>query len=146
MEAPGRLLKIGATRFRSLVNVDVPLGPLNVLVGPNNSGKSNLLDVIRFLSDSVHTDLRPALDQRGGFERVRFRDGNGKGAVSIRVKAVVARHSSSNAPDEYTLTFDQRQQRGTCGSSPGRSHSGSSATGALGAGSPSRDSAWSSPM
>lgn len=112
MEAPRRLLEIGATRFRSLVDVDVPLGPLNVLVGPNNSGKSDLLDVIRFLSDSVHTDLRPALDQRGGFERVRFRDGDGKGAVSIRVKAVVTRHSSPNAPDEYALTFDQRQQRG----------------------------------
>jgi predicted ATPase len=36
--------------FKSLKDVSVDLGRLNVLVGPNMSGKSNLIDVFRFLS------------------------------------------------------------------------------------------------
>src|SRR5271157_5406100 len=36
--------------FKSMKDLSVDLGGLNALVGPNMSGKSNLLDVFRFLS------------------------------------------------------------------------------------------------
>jgi predicted ATPase len=39
--------------FKSLSDVSVDLGRLNVLVGPNMSGKSNLIDVFRFLHRTV---------------------------------------------------------------------------------------------
>jgi len=104
------LLELSAKNFRSLREVQVPLQPLNVLVGPNNSGKTNFLDLIAFLGDSVRMDLGPALDRRGGYERVRFR-GKSSGSVRIDVKANVTRYSSLTAQDEYSLRFNSPAQR-----------------------------------
>ena len=38
-----------------------PLGPFHVLVGPNASGKSNFLDVLAFLGDTLSSDLPTAV-------------------------------------------------------------------------------------
>src|SRR5882724_8927154 len=99
------LLSIQARNFRSLRRVNVTLGSLNVLVGPNEAGKSNFLDVIEFLGDSARYDLAEALDRRGGYDRVRFRGTDPGGPVSISVRAAVTTHSSESAPDEYDLRF-----------------------------------------
>jgi predicted ATPase len=42
--------------FKSLLDFDVTLGPLTVLVGTNGSGKTSVLEAIKFLRDAV---LRP---------------------------------------------------------------------------------------
>jgi len=103
------LLQIGAQNFRSLRKVSVELQSLNVLVGPNEAGKSNFLDLIQFLGDSARDDLGAALEKRGGIDRVRFRGSDGpSGRVAIDVAANVTSYSSQNAPDEYGLTFSSR--------------------------------------
>ena len=99
------LIELRAENFESLQHVAVKLRPLNVLVGPNGAGKSNLLDVVAFLGDSVREDLGPALDRRGGIERVRFRGELSEELVRIHVSANVTRYSSLTAPDEYDLSF-----------------------------------------
>lgn len=93
----------------SLRDVDVDLGPVNVLVGPNGAGKSNLLDVIQLLGDSVRDDLSPAIEARGGFDRIYF-NGKTSGPIRIRVKANVTKYSSPTAPDEYSLTLSRVRQ------------------------------------
>lgn len=103
------LRRLAATNFRSLKRVDVPLGPLNVLVGPNEAGKSNFLDLIQFLGDSARVDLAEALHMRGGIERVRYRGDAESRAISIQVSANVTKYSSENAPDEYSLRFYSRR-------------------------------------
>lgn len=86
--------------------MNVELGDLNVLVGPNEAGKSNFLDLIEFLGDSARDDLAEALTKRGGYDRVRFRGADSSpGPISIHVKAAVTTYSSENALDEYDLTF-----------------------------------------
>lgn len=45
--------RIEALNYRSLHYVDQTLGRFHLLVGPNASGKSTFLDVIRFLSDVI---------------------------------------------------------------------------------------------
>ncbi len=88
----------------------VDLGGVNVLVGPNEAGKSNFLDIIEFLGDSARYDLRQALEMRGGVDRVRFRGGEEPtGRVSIRISANVTSYSSETAPDEYELAFSTRR-------------------------------------
>jgi predicted ATPase len=106
------LLSISAQNFRSLRRVSVELQPLNVLVGPNQAGKSNFLDLIAFLGDSAREDIIPALQKRGGYERVRFR-GKSDGAIVVEVRANVTKYSSKGAPDEYRLSF--RQGRSSSG-------------------------------
>lgn len=107
------LLSISAQNYRTLRRVHVSLQSLNVLVGPNEAGKSNFLDLIEFLGDSAREDLIPALNSRGGIDRVRFR-GTSENAsrVGIHIKANVTTHSSETAPDEYDLSFWARQIRG----------------------------------
>jgi predicted ATPase len=72
MHMEGRLIELDVENFRSLRQVSIPMGPLNVLVGANGAGKTNVLEVFRFLADVIRTDLQPALDARGGFDEVVF--------------------------------------------------------------------------
>lgn len=102
------LLRLEAVNFRSLRGVTVDLSALNVLVGPNQAGKSNFLDLIEFLGDAAREDLPAAIDSRGGYDRLRFR-GNSTGSVRIAVTANVTSYSSVTAPDEYELTFFTRR-------------------------------------
>jgi predicted ATPase len=68
--------------FKSLKDVSVDMGRLNVLVGPNMSGKSNLIDVFRFLSRTVVSPpgtygLPNAILSLGkGFEDVAWKGGD----------------------------------------------------------------------
>lgn len=108
-----RLLELEVQNFRSLRQVSIPLGPLNVLVGPNGVGKSNLLDVFRFLADIIQSDIEPALEGRGGFESTAFRGGSrAPSNIRIRLKSTWTRHSSPNAPDEYELQITRRRREG----------------------------------
>lgn len=105
------LLQLHVENFRCLRRVTVELGRLNVLVGPNASGKSTLLDVIQFLGDSVREDLGPALDKRKGFDRLVYRGDSRARHIKVGIQARVTRHSSANALDEYELTL-KRLARG----------------------------------
>ena len=100
------LLKVHVKNFLSLRDVEVELQPLNVLVGPNAAGKSNFLDVIRFLGDAAREDLRPAIAKRGGYEAVRFRGKTADGGeTEIHIEAKATKHATERAPDAYTLRF-----------------------------------------
>src|SRR5947209_7587044 len=68
-----RFSKIHLENWRNFTRVDVPLQQRMFLVGPNASGKSNLLDVFRFLRDLVRVGggLEKAVADRGGVSRLR---------------------------------------------------------------------------
>jgi predicted ATPase len=51
--------------YKSIGKSFVHLGPLTVLVGRNGSGKSNFLDALRFIGDSLQTSLDHAIRSRG---------------------------------------------------------------------------------
>ncbi len=65
-----RLVRMHLQEFKSYSSVDIELGDLTVLVGPNASGKSNAVDGIRFMSDAFQRGLGVALDMRGGYGSV----------------------------------------------------------------------------
>lgn len=44
------LLSLHIKNFKSYVEADIPLAPMTFLIGPNASGKSNVLEAFRFLS------------------------------------------------------------------------------------------------
>jgi len=68
------ITRIRIRNFKSFRELDLPLTDLNVLVGPNMSGKSNLLDAIRFLVQLLvpgsDPPLQKALNDRNGFSEV----------------------------------------------------------------------------
>jgi len=54
------LTRLRVTGFKSLVDVDVRLGPFTCIAGANGSGKSNLFDAILFLSALADKTLKEA--------------------------------------------------------------------------------------
>ena len=64
---------VSLKNWRNFREVDVPLGNRAFLVGPNASGKSNFLDVFRFLRDIAKPGggLQYAVRQRGGLSKIR---------------------------------------------------------------------------
>jgi len=70
-EPQAYITRLKAQNFRSLADVSVTLAPLTVLIGPNASGKSNLLDALRFIRDALTTQLHQAVDRRGGMSAIR---------------------------------------------------------------------------
>ncbi len=68
-----RFAEIHLRNWRNFLSVDVPLQWRVFLVGPNASGKSNYLDVFRFLSDivTVGGGFQDAVLKRGGVSRLR---------------------------------------------------------------------------
>ncbi len=68
--------RLRVRNYLSLKDVDLELGGRNILVGPNMSGKSNLIDCLRFLTTMVSSGLNNAFQARGGFQEVVWKGGN----------------------------------------------------------------------
>lgn len=66
-----RLLRLRLKNYRSVAECDLRLGPLTYLVGANGSGKSNLMDALRFTAEALSHTLAHALQLRGGLEAIR---------------------------------------------------------------------------
>jgi len=68
-----RFTRLKLENWRNFLSVDVPLAQRVFVVGPNASGKSNLLDALRFLRDIADpaAGLRRAVDERRGMHAIR---------------------------------------------------------------------------
>ena len=60
------LKALAVANYRSLLNLVIPLGQLNVITGANASGKSNLYKALRLLSETAQGGVVNALAQEGG--------------------------------------------------------------------------------
>ena len=72
--------------WRNFTHVEVPLRERQFFVGPNASGKSNLLDVFRFLRDIAKRrggGLQKAVGDRGGISKLRCLSARRDPAVGI---------------------------------------------------------------
>lgn len=56
--------------YRSIRDFDVRLGPVNVLVGANGCGKSNLYQAMHLLAAAAHGQFAQALADEGGLTSV----------------------------------------------------------------------------
>lgn len=103
------LTKIRARNFRSLRNVALELGQRNVLVGANMAGKSNVIDLLRFVHDTAFPRQQgtPALSSavflRGGFDELSWK-GGGEQTVSIELSGTTTAHGPE-WPWDYEISL-----------------------------------------
>ncbi len=128
-----RMIKaIKVRNFLSLREVDLKLRPRSVLVGPNMSGKSNLIECLKFLQEAVggpaqgnSSPLQEAFNKRGGFAEViwkgssdgvisfvltaDFPESAGKGLASFRYETSFRRHEYGHpVVDVERLTVESK--------------------------------------
>jgi len=72
--------KITIQNYKSLQDLPLELKDLNVFIGPNNAGKSNIIECLSFLSEFVKEghEGRNVIHRRGGFEQVVFNGDTGQ--------------------------------------------------------------------
>jgi predicted ATPase len=94
--------------FKSLRNVTLTLKPVNLLIGANGSGKTNLADALLFLSRAVEDSLKNAIEDSGGAESVRRRT-KGRGTKTIlRFNVTIGEDKSRGIIDaEYGFNSTQ---------------------------------------
>jgi predicted ATPase len=99
------LTRIEAKGYKSFdpdVGTNLNLSPLTIIVGPNNSGKSNLFDLLQLVSNLAHRSFKDAFTGHRGDPADVFWAGYGPGPRQMGVK----------------LTFDSRTVSGKVGTVP----------------------------
>ena len=80
------ITRVVLKNYKSIAACSVQLRPLIFLVGQNGSGKSNFLDALRFVSESLNSSLDHALRERGGINEVRRRSSGRPTHFGIRLE------------------------------------------------------------
>ncbi|HDN68812.1 MAG TPA: chromosome segregation protein SMC, partial [Methanomicrobia archaeon] len=93
--------------WRNFQSVDVELGNRVFLVGPNASGKSNFLDVFRFLRDIAKPGggLQKAISDRGGLSKIRCLAARRNPNVEIEVS--LAKSATKETLWKYAIGIKQ---------------------------------------
>ena len=94
--------------WRNFQQINVPLRERQFIVGPNASGKSNLLDIFRFLRDIVKAEgggIQKAISDRGGVSKIQCLSAGQDAEVAIEIHI-------SDTPDapaiwRYSVGFRQ---------------------------------------
>lgn len=84
------LTRVVLRNYKSIASCDVKLGKLVWLVGANGSGKSNFLDALHLVRDSLTGSLDNALNERGGISEVRRRSSGHPNHFGIRIEFLLA--------------------------------------------------------
>lgn len=103
------ITRIKAHNFLSLKNIDLELGARTVLVGPNMSGKSNLIECLRFIRQATDlpsradaSPLQMAFLERGGFAEVAWK---GEEQSPISLALTVDQPSEKPTFYSYDISF-----------------------------------------
>jgi predicted ATPase len=97
--------------WRNFLSINVPIGKRAFLVGPNASGKSNLLDALRFLRDIAKPHgggLQKAVQDRGGISKIRCLSARKDPNIEIEVR--LSDYSTGKALWKYAISIKQESR------------------------------------
>lgn len=101
------ITRLKLKNWRNFRDVEVKLGPRGYLIGANASGKSNFLDVFRFLRTIAQSEgggLQKALKDRGGLTKLRSL--HARKDPEVRIEIELSESASDSSPTwRYALAF-----------------------------------------
>jgi predicted ATPase len=104
------ITRLSVSNFKSFNHLEIELGNLNVLVGPNASGKSNFTQVFRFLRDMTTEGLDDAIALQGGTDFfLNAQIGRAEPftlSVECETEKVVSKDADSGAKQPYRLQYN----------------------------------------
>jgi predicted ATPase len=109
-----RFTRLRLTNWRNFRDADIPLQPRTFVVGPNASGKSNLLDALRFLKELAEDGgglQRAVAPPRGALKSIRSLHARDK--TDVKISADVLDDDGWTWTYELTLAESARVPRGT---------------------------------
>ncbi|KPA16276.1 chromosome segregation protein SMC [Candidatus Magnetomorum sp. HK-1] len=99
------ITRLQINNFRSLKHINLPLNSLNVLCGLNGSGKSNIVDSIRFLKDALRYGLKESITKRGGIRDILCKTGH-ENEIQFRFE-----FSKSEMTGFYSFSIEKQEVR-----------------------------------
>lgn len=86
-----RFTRVRLTNWKNFRDLDLRLAKRVFIVGPNASGKSNLLDAFRFLRDIADPEggFQRAVKKRGGVSQIRCLHARREPQVEVEIEVVV---------------------------------------------------------
>lgn len=94
--------------FRSLRSTRIELRPLNVLIGPNQSGKTNVIDALAFLAAAMQGQLASSINQlRGGMSNLLWA-GSGPRSLRFRVELAPRADRADQKPITYGFSIEEQ--------------------------------------
>ena len=103
-----RIEHLSVKNWRNFKSAEIDIGRRLFIVGPNASGKSNLLDALRFLHDVASQGLNRAVQSRGGLRQVRCL--SAQNFNHGRVGLGVTLQDSENVKWTYDLHFTREKK------------------------------------
>jgi predicted ATPase len=95
-----KFTEIQVQGYRSIVDVSLPLRPLAVMIGPNNSGKTALLEVFLLLNRAAWSNLAKTLEGYGGLDAILSKVPGASNSLKIGL-AVDVESERSQEPMHY---------------------------------------------
>ena len=114
-----RISRLRLVNFKSFQDIDITLRSFNVVIGPNASGKSNLVKAFQFLKDIFENGLENAVSMQGGIDflpnvsadpdavmRISFDCESDAGEFVPILLYIPDHYLASNIHTEYTLDLE----------------------------------------
>jgi len=99
--------------YKSIETLDVEFGRVTAFVGSNSSGKSNIVDALRFLRDAVRLGLDRAISDRHGIDSIRRWSPKKPYQIKISVEFEGIGYSEEEFSGEYGLVIGSSKSEGT---------------------------------
>ncbi|MBS1248545.1 MAG: DNA replication and repair protein RecF [Chloroflexi bacterium] len=90
--------------FRSFRKLNIELGNLSVLIGPNASGKSNFVEILRFLKNISAHGLANAVSMQGGMEFLKNINAKESDEVFFKITYYQGGPTLTHKPTSMTIS------------------------------------------